>query len=525
MKPYSHKTLLGITLLLTSFYARAEPSAPNLSVTTQGLQASLNWTPSNDASGYRLFYAPAPYHEGDNLKSIDLGQNTQFSVKLWQKAAFYVAVKAYDSSNQSSEFSNFDFVQIEDRGTHYDSFWKRTIQEISHKQFASDSFLYQQQPDINSCFSGSVNEAAKNRAQETLSQIRSLHGLSPVQYEAKGDIEVQNSALIQKANNSLSHTPAVSSKCYTQDGFNGSSSSNIGLTNNNIDPADDLINFIDDAFNISTIGSVGHRKHLLNPFLEFTSYGQVYGGSAVKVFDFFDRANTIEESIPDYVAFPYLRYPFVFLSDKNSNKKTPWNISIIEDKSSPWGNQHDYFTNATVTITRKVDNHALSVNNLFSDTFGAGIPNNLSWNVDNWQYDTWYTVSVDNINYQSGKVGSISYDVFIDYKNFFTTDFPLESEDTQKSSRLIEGTLFDSNDKDSFELALSGRIEFSGSSQFLNTAYFIEVYDANKQLLQASDNPFSLNLPNGLYTLVVTNCHNQSCYNERKEYNIQMRNV
>jgi hypothetical protein len=220
-----------------------------------------------------------------------------------------------------------------------------------------------------------------------------------------------------------------------------------------------------------------------------------------------------------------LRYPFVFLSDKNSNKKTPWNISIIEDKSSPWGNQHDYFTNATVTITRKVDNHALSVNNLFSDTFGAGIPNNLSWNVDNWQYDTWYTVSVDNINYQSGKVGSISYDVFIDYKNFFTTDFPLESEDTQKSSRLIEGTLFDSNDKDSFELALSGRIEFSGSSQFLNTAYFIEVYDANKQLLQASDNPFSLNLPNGLYTLVVTNCHNQSCYNERKEYNIQMRNV
>ena len=527
MKHSSHKTLLGIgiTLLLTSLSVRAEPSAPALSVSTKGLQATLNWTASDNASGYRVLYSPYPFQGVENMTSIDLGQNTEFSIELWQKAAFVVAVQAYDSNNQNSQFSNIDFVQIENRGTHYDTFWKQTIQEINSKQFTSDSYLYSQQPDVTSCSQGSVSEAVKGRASETLSQIRLLHGLSPVQYEAQGDSEVQNSALIQKANGFLSHTPAVNSACYTQTGFDGSSHSNIGLTNNNIDPADDLINFVDDAFNISTIGSVGHRKHLLNPFLEFTSYGQVYGGTAVKVFGFldaFNNPNIANESIPDFVAFPYLRYPFIFLSDKISNKTTPWNISVIEDKLSPWANQHDYFTDATVTVRRKVDNQALSVNNLFSDTFGAGIPNNLSWSVNNWQYDTWYTVSVDNIHYQSGKVGSISYDVFIDYKNFFNTRFPLEGGDSIRSPHLIEGTLFDTNDKDSFDVALSGKITFSGSSQFLNTAYFIEVYDANKQLLKTSDNPFTLNLPNGIYTLAVTNCHNQACYNEMKEYSIQL---
>lgn len=522
MKFHPNKILFSITLLMTSFAASAEqPTAPALSVTIKGLGATLNWTTSNNASHYKLFYSTYPYQGTENMQSIDLGQSTEFSIELWQHATFYVAVKAYNSNNQSSDFSNIDFVQIENRGVHYDAFWKRTIQEISNKQFISDDYLYAQQPNIDTCSLGSVSEEVKRRVNETLSQIRILHNLSPVQYETLGDTEVQSAALIQKANGFLSHTPAQDSKCYTQAGFDGSSSSNIGLANRNIDPADDLINFVDDAFNISTVGRVGHRKHLLNPFLEFTSYGQVGGGSAVKVFNFFDSINTIEESIPDFVAFPYLRYPFVFLSDKTSNKVTPWNISIVEKKSSPWANQHDYFSQANVTVTRKVDSQILSVNHLFSDTFGAGIPNNLSWSVGDWQYDTWYTVTIDNINYQSGNTGSLSYDVFIDYKNFFNTQFPLEAGDAKKSDHLIEGTLSDDNDKDSFDVSLSGNISFSGSSQFLNTAYFIKVYDVNKQLLHASDSPFSLNLPNGLYTLVVSNCHNQSCYTEMKKYRIQ----
>ncbi len=104
--------------------------------------------------------------------------------------------------------------------------------------------------------------------------------------------------------------------------------------------------------------------------------------------------------------------------------------------------------------------------------------------VDGWQYDTWYTVLIDNINYQSGQAGTIKYDVFIDYKNFYNNTFPLETNDVQKSNDLIQGTLFEAKDKDSFRINLNGNVSFTGSSQFTNTAFFIEVYDADKQLLR-----------------------------------------
>jgi hypothetical protein len=59
----------------------------------------------------------------------------------------------------------------------------------------------------------------------------------------------------------------------------------------------------------------------------------------------------------------------------------------------------------------------------------------LSWEVDNWQYDTWYTVTIDNIRYQSSETISIHYDVLIDYKNIIDINFPLEAGKGFKSAR------------------------------------------------------------------------------------------
>jgi hypothetical protein len=54
----------------------------------------------------------------------------------------------------------------------------------------------------------------------------------------------------------------------------------------------------------------------------------------VKVSDFSDSSTTDTEDIPDFIAFPYMRYPYVFFSDKTLNKKTPWSLAIVEDKDS-----------------------------------------------------------------------------------------------------------------------------------------------------------------------------------------------
>lgn len=513
-----------IILLLTAFHTQAAQLIPPiLSIKSQGLQTTLQWSEIKDATGYRLFYAPYPYRGEASIASIDLGKSTHFSIKLWQHAAYYAAVQSYDASNNNSGYSNIGFVQIQDRGDQYNHFWETIIKEINDNQFISDDYLYFQLPNTETCFEGVINTAVNIRSQETLNQIRNLHHLSAVQHDATADIETQSAALIQRANNFLVHTPPEDSKCYSQAGFDGSNSSNLSLTQDNKDPANDLIGLIDDAFNISTVGSVGHRRHLLNPFLQFTSYGQVQGASAIKVFDFSNSSSDLTPTdIPNFVAFPYLRYPYVFFSDKTSDKKTPWNLSIIEDNKSQWENQHDYFSQSKVSITEKSNSQQLTIHDLRADTDGVGIPNNLSWMVDEWQYDTWYTVLIDNINYQSGNTGSIEYDVFIDYKNFFNLEFPLEVGDTQTENNSIQGALLDINDKDKFEVALSGNVSFTGSSQFSNTAFFIEVYNADKQLLQASDNPFSLNLPSNIYTLVISSCYKLTCYNGTKNYKIQI---
>lgn len=508
--------------MLCAFHAQAQPASPTLHLNTVGARVTLNWSALPDATNYRLFYAPYPYKGEQTIGSLDLKTDTAFSIKLAQDSAYYVAVKAYDASNQSSEYSNIGFLQIQERGEDYRNFWQSTINEINNDQFISDDFLYLQLPDPESCFEGELNQLAKQRQTETLNQIRQLHDLSTVIYDAFGDIEVQNASLLQRANNSLTHTPEKSAKCYSLEAFNGSKSSNLNIGSGNLDPAKDVISLTDDAFNISTVGAVGHRRHLLNPFLQSTSYGQVFGASAVKVFNFSGDATSSARHNLEFVAFPYLRYPYIFFSDKISTKKTPWSLSIVEDNESIWGNLHDYFVNAKVTVKQKDNNQRILVQDLHTDTQGIGVPNNLSWSVSHWQYDTWYTVLVENITYQSGKTENLEYDVYIDYKNFFNISYPLESGDYQRDHNFIQGVLKDNEDKDSFTVALGGKTNFAGSSQFSNMGFFISIYDADKKLIKASDSSFSLDLPNSLYTLVASNCSQFTCYNNAKNYTIRI---
>lgn len=514
-----HKALL--LGLLLSLNANAQPSAPVLYTNSEGLKVTLQWSAVSNVAGYRLFYAPYPFQGTETISSIDLGPKNNFSAKLWQQAAFYIAIQAYDTNLQHSDYSNTGFILIQDRGERYRHFWRTISKEIREQSFTSDSFLYAQTPDIDNCVAGTISKAAQLRQLNTFNEIRSLHQLSAVSYADNASLEVQQASLIQRANNFLSHNPTTSSLCYSQAGYDGSNSSNLHLEAANSDPAENIIGFIDDAHNISTVAGVGHRRALLNPFLELTSYGQVEGASSVKVLDFSTRLVVDADKIPDFVAFPYFRYPFEFFSDKSSAKKTPWNLTIIEDKLSLWANQHDYFADIELNITQKETGQLLSIADLHTDIQGSGVPNNLSWTVDNWQYDTWYTVTVNNIHYLSGNVGAIQYDVFVDYKNIIDISAPLELGDLQ-GDRSIQGTLFDKNDSDSYEINLTGEVTFTGKSQFSNMAFFIAVYDANKLLILAKDEPFTLDLVAGRYTLVISNCHQQTCYSQAKDYKIHI---
>ncbi len=94
------------------------PAAPTLTATVSGINVSLSWTSPQGADGYTLFYATYTGADPQNIDisafaSADLGTTNQFSASLFEGAAFYVAVKAYNKSGEKSELSNVVPIIIE----------------------------------------------------------------------------------------------------------------------------------------------------------------------------------------------------------------------------------------------------------------------------------------------------------------------------------------------------------------------------------------------------------------------------
>jgi uncharacterized protein (TIGR02145 family) len=79
------------------------PSAPILTATTSGLTVSFSWDAVAGATSYILYYAPYP--AATPIGSANMGTQTSLSVTLTEGAAYYVAVRANNSSG-SSGYSN-----------------------------------------------------------------------------------------------------------------------------------------------------------------------------------------------------------------------------------------------------------------------------------------------------------------------------------------------------------------------------------------------------------------------------------
>lgn len=109
---YLRLALLGLAGVVSwgTGYA-APPAVPQLHAETQGLHATLSWSPVDEATGYRLFFANYP--DGSNITSIDLGMATSISKTLWDGAAFYVAVSAYNADGDGA-YSNVEWVKTTD---------------------------------------------------------------------------------------------------------------------------------------------------------------------------------------------------------------------------------------------------------------------------------------------------------------------------------------------------------------------------------------------------------------------------
>jgi len=108
------KLLITLCVFLTTLLGGGIALAlepPILTVTTSGPTVSLSWTSVAGANGYTLYYAPYPYTGPDSIGNISMGIQTSMSASLWDGAAFYVAVEAYDSV-ETSGYSNIEYFII-----------------------------------------------------------------------------------------------------------------------------------------------------------------------------------------------------------------------------------------------------------------------------------------------------------------------------------------------------------------------------------------------------------------------------
>jgi len=106
---------LGLVYTFCSTAYAAKPVAPVAGVSTSELNVTIFWNSVANATGYILSYAPYPYTGPASIGSVDMGNQISLSVTLWEGAAFYLAVQAYNGSG-NSDYSNIVYFIIDSGG-------------------------------------------------------------------------------------------------------------------------------------------------------------------------------------------------------------------------------------------------------------------------------------------------------------------------------------------------------------------------------------------------------------------------
>lgn len=396
------------------------------------------------------------------------------------------------------------------------NYWGRILDEIEQGSFATRNFLYALAPDVANCDPGAVTGAAGARALQAVNQVRALHSLPAVSTDNFYDVQMQQTSLVQKANNYLNHFPSQGDACYTQAARDGASTANLGSSTQPTDPASDVFGWTNDNNNAADLMKAGHRRWVLYPELGYVSYGQVEGFSALKVFGF---GMPPEKPVPaslQFVAMPYKSYPYVLVS--KGSAPTPWSFSMIP--SPGVSASFDYFRNASVKVIDRDTDKSLPVANLHRDNEGFGLANFISWMVTGWDYDKLYEVRISGIRMPDGSTQTITYPVMVDRFDLFRVNYPLEDTDQQAGNRL-QGRFNTAIDKDSYTVQLGGSKTLTGRSEFSNQGFFILVYNEGKRLVASADSAIIRNFAPGRYTVILSPCDESGlCYQGTTTYTV-----
>ena len=113
----------------------------------------------------------------------------------------------------------------------------------------------------------------------------------------------------------------------------------------------------------------------------------------------------------------------------------------------------------------------------------------------------------------------------VDRYHLFDVNHPRESTDSA-SGNMLQGSFNTAEDQDSYNRQLNGRYSVSDTQGFPQMGYYIRIYDKGKRLLESSDQPFEIELPLGVYTIVVSPCNEEGgCYQGRNAYRVSFSSL
>jgi len=101
--------VVSCILLCLAVQALAAPEPPVMSIDTSGTSIVISWSTVDDATGYRLYYAPYPFVGEETIGNVDMLEETATSFLLWEGAAYYLTVTAYDGDQNESVYSNIEY--------------------------------------------------------------------------------------------------------------------------------------------------------------------------------------------------------------------------------------------------------------------------------------------------------------------------------------------------------------------------------------------------------------------------------
>ena len=194
--------------------------------------------------------------------------------------------------------------------------------------------------NVGACNGGTTSTAYQQSILQRINWLRRMAGVADTTYDPTLNAQQQAGALISAAEGKLDHFPSQTAKCWTQSGYDSTSSSNLYL---GVNGASAMDGYVHDPGANNTY--VGHRWWVLHPGLKAVTSGDIPAGSTNSKSNALHVTNTDHSTTfsprDRFVSWPPPGYvPSVVVYPR-------WSVTDY----TPYGGTRPDFTNAVVSVT------------------------------------------------------------------------------------------------------------------------------------------------------------------------------